>query len=414
MLPKLPDSNTSIEQNPIAGIVRGQTKSKLTQAYIDYVADKSEATTNALFSQVLKFAKGKLYRLELDFADFGTAETADDFAQDATIKVLENLHTFSGKASSFYPWVHRLVFVTRAEGFNTIKEQKQEKVSLLREVGDEDYNRVNSEQNPKVKLERSPSMDLIDNRVRAFLSVIELHRTPDPDPGLVAEVLCLFKSWKGRNFFGPKDTLPMKLDKMLCGLSIDKLDVEIWLALDVARTNTRLEVNQHNRDKETLSVMRRDDCNYWDTPLDRDEAETRDAGHKARMNGLREAEQYKVIAGKLGTNERAVSKRVERLKTLLVANGHSDVAIKHEAVKRAVPFLAMLKAGQDENPNPEMERKLDHLLRKDSVKHGIYSASLPGLSHAEIRDAVGLPESTYRRKEKQTVLYLSPSDKGAA
>src|ERR1035441_6723550 len=109
----LPNSDTSIEQNPLAGIVRGHTKLKLTQAYIDYIADKSDENTNALFSQVLKFAKGKLYRLELDFSDFGTAETADDFAQDATIKVLENLHAFSGKASSFYPWVHSIVYRTR-------------------------------------------------------------------------------------------------------------------------------------------------------------------------------------------------------------------------------------------------------------------------------------------------------------
>jgi hypothetical protein len=132
------------------------------------------------------------------------------------------------------------------------------------------------------------------------------------------------------------------------------------------------------------------------------------------MIGLREAEQYKVIAGKLGTNERAVSKRVNRLKALLVANGHCDVAIKREVMKRPAPFLTMLKADQEQNPSPEMEQKLNHLLRKDSVKHGIYSASLPGLSHAEIRDAVGIPESTYRRKEKQTVLYLSPSGKEAA
>jgi RNA polymerase sigma-70 factor (ECF subfamily) len=64
--------------------------------------------------------------LEYDFKKFGSAETADDWAQDVFISVWRNLEKFEGSGSNFYSWVSSIAFNEAQDAFTKLyKAQKK-------------------------------------------------------------------------------------------------------------------------------------------------------------------------------------------------------------------------------------------------------------------------------------------------
>ncbi len=97
-----------------------------------------------LMKLVLKFAFTKVSHLEHEhsFKDFGTAETADDWAQDVTIKVWQGLtgtgaKQFEGTGEQFYSWVHKIAFNQATDAFNDLLEEKKTKVTMFHEIEEE-------------------------------------------------------------------------------------------------------------------------------------------------------------------------------------------------------------------------------------------------------------------------------------
>jgi DNA-directed RNA polymerase specialized sigma24 family protein len=60
---------------------------------------KAKSSHNRLLDIVNRYIYDKTVRLEMDFKKLGSAETADDFAQDATIRVWESIPDFDAKLS---------------------------------------------------------------------------------------------------------------------------------------------------------------------------------------------------------------------------------------------------------------------------------------------------------------------------
>lgn len=108
-----------------------------------------------LLKVVREFTYKKTYHLELEFSDFGTAETADDWAQEATIAVWMGLKdgTFRGNSGEeFYSWVHSIAYKKRIDGFNYILGEKENKAPMfveLHEGGDVDAGTF-EEENPEI------------------------------------------------------------------------------------------------------------------------------------------------------------------------------------------------------------------------------------------------------------------------
>jgi RNA polymerase sigma factor (sigma-70 family) len=120
-----------------AGVVRGKTKQGLMSAYEAYTR-KEPGSLDLLLDLVRKFAYTKAYHLEYDFKKFGSAETADDWAQDITIKVWQGLEKFEGSSELFYSWVHKIAFNKATDAFNSLSEGKRSKVGLSVKVEDDE------------------------------------------------------------------------------------------------------------------------------------------------------------------------------------------------------------------------------------------------------------------------------------
>jgi DNA-directed RNA polymerase specialized sigma24 family protein len=96
----------------------------------------------------------KLYHLEFEFKNFGSAETVDDWAKDVVINVWQNLEkkTFA-TPGDFYSWVHKIAFNRSTDAFNDLLEEKSKKVSLFvktEEGGDDHDGDDESVENPLI------------------------------------------------------------------------------------------------------------------------------------------------------------------------------------------------------------------------------------------------------------------------
>jgi len=142
-----------MSNNKLAGTKREQNRNNLISAYEAYQRREPRSMDN-LLAVVRKFAYMKLYHLEHDFKDFGSAETVDDWAQDVVFKVWQALDKdrFEGTPAEFYSWVHKIAFNRSTDAFNDLQDEKAIKVPLFiksKEGGDEngdDY----EEENPAI------------------------------------------------------------------------------------------------------------------------------------------------------------------------------------------------------------------------------------------------------------------------
>lgn len=129
--------------------VRKKTKEKLMTAYEGYQR-REPGSADRLMEQVRKFAYTKVYHLEHDFENFGSSQTADDWAQNVSLAVWKGLDKFQGTPALFYSWVHKICFNEATDAFNIVKEESLTKVALFVKSLDEDSDEKQEEINPEI------------------------------------------------------------------------------------------------------------------------------------------------------------------------------------------------------------------------------------------------------------------------
>lgn len=146
----------SIERRKRAGV-----RAELMSAYEAYQR-REPASMDKLLMVVRKFAYMKLYHLEHDFKDFGSAETVDDWTQDVSIRVWQSLLKNDNRTpASFYAWVHKIAFNKGNASFNKLAAERATAVPLfvnstlvrLGQAGDGDPEDDHQEENPALQEE---------------------------------------------------------------------------------------------------------------------------------------------------------------------------------------------------------------------------------------------------------------------
>jgi hypothetical protein len=139
--------------NKLAGYKRESTRSKIITAWESY-KKLQPGGTDRLFMAVREFAYSKHYDLETKFKNFGTAETADDFAQRTVADILRDLPKFRGdNGATFYAWVNRITFTDGKDAFNKIKKARDTHEPLVikdHEHGEMENPKLNADNNPKL------------------------------------------------------------------------------------------------------------------------------------------------------------------------------------------------------------------------------------------------------------------------
>lgn len=130
----------------LAALTRNKTRTDLIAAYTRH-RNGEPGAVDSLMTLVRKFALVKLLHLEFDFKHLGTAETADDWAQDVCLSVWKGLETFEGSPESFYAWVHRIAYIRGTDAFNYLKGEQDIKAPMFVTNEDEDGTK-NTEENP--------------------------------------------------------------------------------------------------------------------------------------------------------------------------------------------------------------------------------------------------------------------------
>ena len=127
-----------MSDNNIAAIKRDRVKRALMSAYEAYQR-KEPRSLDKLIALVRDFAYSKVIHLEHEFADHGTAETADDWAQEISFNAWRALDRgFSGNAESFYSWLHKIAFNQATDAFHYLDDHRQTFTGLAVSVNGED------------------------------------------------------------------------------------------------------------------------------------------------------------------------------------------------------------------------------------------------------------------------------------
>jgi len=126
---------------------REAIKKRLSDSYESYRANPSRHES-VFYTEVLNFARMKLYNLEFEFKTLGTSGTVDDYAQDIAIGVWAGLKSFQGDGEAFYGWLHKICFNKKQDFSRELVEQQRDKVGLTIIVeGDDGFSEVD---NPEV------------------------------------------------------------------------------------------------------------------------------------------------------------------------------------------------------------------------------------------------------------------------
>jgi RNA polymerase sigma factor (sigma-70 family) len=137
--------------NKLAGIEREKSKVRLTACYEAYKRKEPGSADNLMLA-VRALAYVKVYHLEHDFKDFGSAETADDWAQDVCVNVWSNLDKFKGTSAIFYAWVHSIAFRKSTKAFKRLKKENDTKVQLFTSKNEDECEDENDteQDNPEI------------------------------------------------------------------------------------------------------------------------------------------------------------------------------------------------------------------------------------------------------------------------
>jgi len=122
--------------NKQAGRKKLRIKKQLIRAFTAY-QEQQPGGLDLLLTLVRTFAYNKLYYIEYEFKNFGTAETVDDWAQNIVIDVWQQLDA-TMTPDKFYAWVHKITYNHGVDAFNDVLKQKSQKVGLTTVVNGDD------------------------------------------------------------------------------------------------------------------------------------------------------------------------------------------------------------------------------------------------------------------------------------
>jgi hypothetical protein len=136
------------------GEVRGNIKKQLIDAYESFMR-REPGSMDRVLKLVNEFALVKLIYLEHvpDFRQFGSAETADDWAQEVSIKVWQELISKDSERTGeqFYAWVHKIAFNQAADSFNYLLDERATKVPLfVKGIDDQEDGEEHEIENPEI------------------------------------------------------------------------------------------------------------------------------------------------------------------------------------------------------------------------------------------------------------------------
>lgn len=117
-------------------LLRRQTRVRVMEAWRLYSEDPVRHERDLCLA-VLEFARKKLYSLEYEFRDRGTAETVDDFAQEVAIEVWETMGGRKRSPATFYAWLNRLCFSKSKDAGKGLRRAVWEKEPLFLSDGNE-------------------------------------------------------------------------------------------------------------------------------------------------------------------------------------------------------------------------------------------------------------------------------------
>lgn len=125
---KLDQKKTGKQLNPEHGKKRNTIKDTITNLYIHWKSDP-DLYSILFWKAVTDFAVMKLRNREFEFADMGSSNTSEDYAQEIVIKVMTALEPgaangFKGDEKNFYAWLHRICYTQSIEFFRELKMQK--------------------------------------------------------------------------------------------------------------------------------------------------------------------------------------------------------------------------------------------------------------------------------------------------
>ncbi len=129
-------------------IFKSRMRQRIVAAY-----DQFRATGKAahFIAAIRSFMYSKAYRTELEFSNFGSHDTADDAAQEATLKAWRYFPTFKGSTGEeFYSWLNKIAFRQRTEHFSSVLKHKKTKVSFTKPTFDEYGAADGVEENPEI------------------------------------------------------------------------------------------------------------------------------------------------------------------------------------------------------------------------------------------------------------------------
>jgi RNA polymerase sigma factor (sigma-70 family) len=140
-----------VSENVLAARKHERIKQGLMDAYEAYLR-KEPLSEESLMEKVREFAIVKLRRYEMrdsDFAGVPTANTMDDFAQDAAVRVWMGLKTFEGDADDFYSFVNKVSFHRRVDFYRELEDAKKHRVGIMVDRENED-GEIESIDNPEL------------------------------------------------------------------------------------------------------------------------------------------------------------------------------------------------------------------------------------------------------------------------
>ena len=144
----------------IASHKQKSMKKRILAAYEAYQR-REPNSLNALVTVSREFVYRKLYNhIESKFRDIGTAETADDWAQDVVIKIWQQLtEGYEGTAANYYSYLNKAAFNKRVDATDLVLEKRATMRALTVPVENDDseegtrdnpaiYNQETAEETP--------------------------------------------------------------------------------------------------------------------------------------------------------------------------------------------------------------------------------------------------------------------------
>jgi RNA polymerase sigma factor (sigma-70 family) len=129
--------------------------SKLFVAYERYLR-KEPGSIDSLFNVVREYTYRKVYDLEIEFREMGSSNTADDWTQEVSLRVLKGLGSRERTPAEFHSWVDTIVRNMKKDAFNELQDQRTTQLPFFYELEEEGSEDTFTEENPLIHADRTP------------------------------------------------------------------------------------------------------------------------------------------------------------------------------------------------------------------------------------------------------------------